>query len=298
MSEFNVDYNELPFIQDIGEFGHALSQVERSDLSLVHEWFSEESLTAFFEEYSKSIKGHENYYQINSFLDGSPAPYEAELQKAKKKGGFKHLAKMPTSLRLTNAHKFIMPAKQVCHNIFQETGVPAVCNMYITPSEEKNCFNFHSDYQDNIIQQLKGSKLWIFPISSETNDLKIQAKAPFSQFYETNKSLKLEEGKSLFFGNSVVHKAQALSGDVSIHLTYAIFTRTQLELREFFALKAFEAPGKELIKKKVSDLNELVAMVDSAKANAQKISSIDLIKEYFSFIEQENLKVLKKGRRY
>lgn len=298
MSEINVDINELSVLTDLKDLPHTISKVESKELKKVNEWFSETSLFSMLNEYLKQIEGNENYFQINSFLEGSLTPYSPNLSKLKAHDLFKFLSEMPTSIRLTNVHKFIAPAKEACLQIFNQTGIPAVCNMYITPSDDKNCFNFHGDYQDNIIQQLKGAKRWLFPTSGAEGDLLLQDKAPFSQFYDNKLALNLNEGNSISFGNSVVHKAQSLPGDISIHLTYAIFARTQVDLREFFALRSFTKPRAELLKMKSSHKKELLDLVESAKAEVAKMNSSDLVDEYLAFIEKENLRILKKGRWY
>lgn len=296
MGKTRVNFKDLPTLKKTESDSYWPQRVEIEELDPVMDWFSEENLFSFFKDYIKNMEGSENYFQINSFLEGSPSPCDFSLPSSPE-NLFDTLGSLETSIRLTNVHKFIGPVKEFCHASFAKSGHPMVCNMYITPGKTSNCFLFHSDYQDNIIQQLKGSKNWFFPLDKDAKGLRLQPRGPFSQHFEDIYSLVIDQGQTMFFGNSVVHKAMATEEDISVHLTYAIFRRTKMDLRDFLVSKAF-GHQSALLAEGVGDKNDMKEMTNSFINKLSQIDSEKLIDDYLQLIEKENLRILKKGRRY
>ncbi|MBY0414523.1 MAG: hypothetical protein K2Q18_10170 [Bdellovibrionales bacterium] len=97
------------------------------------------------------------------------------------------------------------------------------CNLYITPSQDKDCFLFHADPSEAIIAQIYGEKKWYFV--TEKENFSYDLKVPNLTFFQ-NSVIEYEVNKNEYFcvPKGMIHRASNQMLSPSLHITFSLNT--------------------------------------------------------------------------
>lgn len=131
-----------------------------------------------------------------------------------------------------------------CLALEREFGARVQTNIYLTPRESSG-FGIHYDDHDVIVLQVSGRKKWeIYEPSSQL---------PYrGEKFDSNRDVpgklveefELEPGQSLYVPRGLMHRAQTVSDDSSLHITVGILVQTWADfLLETVAEASLRIPG-------------------------------------------------------
>ena len=137
------------------------------------------------------------------------------------------------TLVLQGLHRTWEPLVRFCRALAGELGHPVQANAYLTPRQSQG-FEFHYDTHDVFILQVTGRKAWV--VHEPVFPLPLQDQPWPSRPESATQSLPppgdpcldvvLEPGDCLWLPRGWVHAART-EGDLSLHITLGVLTRTR-----------------------------------------------------------------------
>ena len=131
------------------------------------------------------------------------------------------------SLVINNIQKYWGPVKDFARSLELETLIPTTCNLYLTPPKKARAFESHTDWQDVIVLQLEGEKMWsVAPDPMIHLVLPDQKRKPTKEEIQSTlfQDVLLRPGDALYIPRGHLHNATTTSGGGrhSLHLTFGI----------------------------------------------------------------------------
>lgn len=300
MSKLNTsDFQKVTTLEK--DIPNELCMVEMPLFSSLVDNFTEQDFIQIIKQMIEYDKVKDDYCTMSSFLEGKKTWWidlTKELEK-RLEAPFEQLKDLDFSFRFTNVQNCYAPLKEVCNQL-QKLNLPTTVNMYVTPNANSNCFTFHSDYQETIITQLRGSKQWFFPQSKDGKRAIYITNTDVPQKYPEIDEFVLEQGKVLSFGQCFVHKAHHIGDEISIHLTFAIYRKNLFDFLFMISKDLFKTDESVHDLLVARDLNTQ-QFSDVFNRMIQSFSELDLqdyIKKFKRLDMKEEIELIKKGRIY
>lgn len=241
------------------------------------------------------------YLTLHFFKDGIPFKEgSAKLLESLLESG-QSLTELPASFRITNLQLHSADVLKMVNVLNEEFQKTFTCNLYYTPGQERNCFNFHADYQITYVLQLLGSKEWLFPQVDDEKLLFYFKEAPdLKEITDPlkTKNILLSKYDQLYVPNSLVHSAQIKGNGPSLHLTFGSQEHTQDTLFDLFLKKAFKEKSFEDRAKMPVSEDDIVGLLEELKASIAATSTTEFAAEFSKKMFADNLKATKQGRFY
>lgn len=209
-----------------------------------------------------------------------------------------NLKSLNKSFRLTNIQLYHGPVKKLCDDFYLETNKVMTANLYFTPHSEAQCFTWHSDNQHSLTYQLSGEKRWSFlqknnVFLKETHEQEIVLKDYLAKKIEAQEEhFHLKKGSWLTFPYCLLHKAQNLGAESSVHITFAYNHPTVLDFAKFLQGHIMEDDYREIYYKPVN--------IDQFIKNLPRldITKSDLLKKFYDHFKEIEDSKKKYGRPY
>ena len=283
-----TDKDKLEF-RGVQEFNH-------KEILELFKSVSMESVNKSFLHFESEDNGE--YCQLSAFKEGKGINFDKEeLIKKLKAKSIVDLDELSYSLRITNVQKLIPQIRKVILYIYKKYGLASSCNMYFTPNKQNNCFLYHSDYQETLIYQMFGDKIWNFPVDEDDNYVRIPNFSSYGYTPDKTVEKKFTQGNIYSISHSLLHRAFLSSDSPAIHFTFAIEQKKTLDF--------VKAVVEEILTKDMESLLKTTFNEEDSKAQIKKfikdISLIDLDEESKKFQDAADVKsigLIKKGRRY
>lgn len=203
------------------------------------------------------------------------------------------------SIRIANIQKTSTGVQDICNLIYQKLRLATTCNLYFTPSNQSNCFDYHVDMQESIVLQLVGKKTWSFPQEVDETFKTIPFGTIPSPFHvDHQKEIILQQNDILYVGRNIIHKAENTSPGPSIHLTFAL---QKMNAVGFVLLLTQEIEKKlnlNLLINNYPEKEKCIEIIEQYKNALNELNPDVLSDLFFKESMSRELKTLKKGRSY
>lgn len=206
-----------------------------------------------------------------------------------------YLSSLPCSVKLAGLQNSDGEIKKLSQYVFKKYGIALFSNMYISPPGDKFCYTYHVDPHKVFFLHLLGVKRWYFPMDKNGEHVFFPEifEKDQNQVYQDVKTIDFKPGDMYYNSKGIVHKAENLSDETVIHVTFPMnqpdmFNFMKTFIKDSINLSSFE-------KKKVKELNdeELYSLL------VNKFKDVDINRHIKSFIiknKMKNLYVSQLGR--
>ena len=247
-----------------------------------------------------------NFSSFQAFLDGKPYDeYKSDqLLTFNRHNISTKLSTLPCSIKLTGFQLISSQIRALTSNVFLEHDFPMTCNMYITPPNNKNAFNYHVDPHKVYIMQLMGEKNWSFPLLENSGRHVFHPDNLQGNNFNEYKSiaeLKLTEGDALYISKGTLHRAFQVGDSPSIHLSFAGLQSDSWQFLTFLSHKLLSFESHE-IEEMMNDTDlsvfNMSKIYDKLSLKLQSLNAQSEIKIFRKIKAEENLFIAKRGRPY
>lgn len=287
-------------IKNLLEIKNHIYQYENEYLKQIIDSFSLSKINQYFELLKNGIKEKPEYLTLDFFKEGASVPgIDKDNFIAVVSRDYQYINQFQFSTRITNVQLLDSEIKNFTKKMYQVTGIPFTCNLYITPNSESNCFVYHTDYQITIIAQLTGKKIWHFP-KEEDESLKYNLQQHFSnQKFENEHIFEVQRGDIFTFGQNSIHRAYQSGKEMSIHLTFAGFKTNHMDLlNSIFKKMENSFYENRLMHNYHIEKEKLKNTLNLFHNDFLQSINEDFITDFIRASHLNEIEIMKKGRKY
>jgi hypothetical protein len=132
------------------------------------------------------------------------------------------LSDLPSSFRMINIHLLSNRLIHENSRLFHDHSLSFFANLYFTPNEQHNALGLNFDNAHIFVHQIRGAKSWTL-LDEFSNGQYLELDLSSLNINESSSKVKtiLTEDVLLYIPAKMPHKAVAVGGESSTHLTYA-----------------------------------------------------------------------------
>jgi hypothetical protein len=178
----------------------------------------------------KAISSGMKNVKIHHYLNGIRQEAPDSMDFLEQLRGPGHGSALPCSFRITNAQLLDPRLNEICTELEAKFKRVFSCNLYFTPKEGCDCFDWHSDYGEIFVTQLMGAKRWFWRLAKDGRPYLHLKQGPIeSEAGQQLEHIDLLAGELLQVAYGQTHKASHIGGGPSLHLT---FSSWEVELKD------------------------------------------------------------------